>query len=68
MVRFQISLDPIEADLLSEWARAELRDPRDQIRYLLRRQLRYRYKGWKSSRELRSLYNPSFGEATDDHQ
>ena len=39
MVRFQIVLDPQEADVLSAWAESEMRDPRDQIRFVLRREL-----------------------------
>jgi hypothetical protein len=35
MVRFQITLDEKEAEILATWARTELRDPRDQIRYIL---------------------------------
>lgn len=39
MVRLQITLDPIEADVLMSWATAELRDPREQIRFILRQEL-----------------------------
>jgi hypothetical protein len=42
VVRFQIILDPAEADLLSFWAKEELRDPRDQIRFILRNELERR--------------------------
>jgi len=39
MVRLQIVLDPGEAEALAMWAESELRDPRDQIRLVLRREL-----------------------------
>jgi hypothetical protein len=39
MVRLQIVLDPAEADALAAWAESELRDPRDQIRLVVRREL-----------------------------
>jgi hypothetical protein len=42
MVRLQIVLDPAEADALAAWAESELRDPRDQIRLVLRRELERR--------------------------
>jgi len=42
MVRLQIVLDPAEADALAMWAGSELRDPRDQIRLVLRRELERR--------------------------
>ena len=42
MVRLQVHLDPSEADALARWAASELRDPRDQIRLLLRRELKQR--------------------------
>jgi len=38
MVRFQISLDSDEADILALLAMSDLRDPRDQVRYILRRE------------------------------
>ena len=42
MVRLQIVLDPVEAEVLSQWAASELRDPRDQIRFVLRQALERR--------------------------
>lgn len=42
MVRLQVVLDPSEADALARWAASELRDPRDQIRVVLRRELERR--------------------------
>ena len=39
MIRLQVVLDPSEADALMRWAKAELRDPRDQIRMTLRQEL-----------------------------
>ena len=42
MVRLQIGLSMTEADALTRWANSELRDPRDQIRFLLRRELQRR--------------------------
>lgn len=42
MVRLQVMLDPSEADALAQWAASELRDPRDQIRIVLRQELERR--------------------------
>ena len=42
MVRLQVMLDPAEAEALAMWAGSELRDPRDQIRLVLRRELERR--------------------------
>ena len=42
MVRLQVVLDPAEADALARWAASELRDPRDQIRLVLRQELERR--------------------------
>ncbi len=42
MVRLQLLLDRTEAEALSRWAAAELRDPRDQIRLVLRQELERR--------------------------
>ena len=42
MVRFQVALSMAEAEALGRWATSELRDPRDQIRLLLRDELRRR--------------------------
>jgi hypothetical protein len=42
MVRLQIVLDPAEAEALAMWAESELRDPRDQIRLVVRRELERR--------------------------
>lgn len=39
MVRLQVVLDPAEADALARLATLEMRDPRDQIRMVLRREL-----------------------------
>ncbi len=42
MVRFQIVLDELEASALSRWADTEMRDPRDQVRFVLRQVLEER--------------------------
>lgn len=42
MVKLQITLESQEADALAEWAASELRDPREQVRYILRRDLAQR--------------------------
>lgn len=42
MTKLQVTLDQTEATLLAEWAASELRDPRDQIRLILRRELERR--------------------------
>lgn len=42
MVRLQVVLDPAEAEALAMWAASELRDPRDQIRLVLRQELERR--------------------------
>ena len=39
MTRFQVTLDGAEADALVELAASELRDPRDQLRMILRQEL-----------------------------
>ena len=42
MVRLQIVLDFEEADALQTLALGELRDPRDQVRLIVRRELQHR--------------------------
>jgi hypothetical protein len=42
MTRLQITLSQAEADALARWATSELRDPRDQILFILRRELEHR--------------------------
>ncbi|HEM61072.1 MAG TPA: hypothetical protein ENO24_02180 [Chloroflexi bacterium] len=42
MVRLQVMLDPVEAEALATWAESELRDPRDQIRLVVRREMERR--------------------------
>ncbi len=42
MIRLQIELSMTEAEALTRWATSELRDPRDQIRFLLQRELKRR--------------------------
>jgi hypothetical protein len=42
MVKLQVTLSPREADALSRLATAQLRDPREQIRLIVRRELRRR--------------------------
>lgn len=42
MVRLQVRLDPTEADALAKLAFRELRDPRDQVRLILRTELERR--------------------------
>ncbi len=39
MVRLFICLNEIEAETLTRWAALELRDPRDQVRFLIRQEL-----------------------------
>lgn len=39
MVRLQVTLEKDEADLLAQWAALEMRDPRDQIRFIIRERL-----------------------------
>ena len=39
MVRFQIVLNSEEAEALNKWANSEYRDPRDQVRFLIKREL-----------------------------
>lgn len=39
MVKLQITLEGREADALAELAARELRDPREQVRFILRREL-----------------------------
>lgn len=39
MVRLQVTLDKNEADLRAQWAASEMRDPRDQIRFIVRERL-----------------------------
>ena len=42
MIRYLISLEPVEAIALSKWSATEMRDPRDQIRFILRMELERR--------------------------
>jgi hypothetical protein len=42
MIRYLISLEPEEATVLYELAASEMRDPRDQIRFMLRMELERR--------------------------
>jgi hypothetical protein len=42
MVRLQVLLDTTEANLLAQLAASELRDPRDQIRLIIRQELKRR--------------------------
>ncbi len=42
MVRLQVLLDTSEANLLAQLAASELRDPRDQIRLIVRQELKRR--------------------------
>jgi hypothetical protein len=42
MIRLQVVLDPSEAEELAHWAASELRDPRDQIRFVIRQALQQR--------------------------
>lgn len=39
MIKLQVTLDEAEADALAKLAYSELRDPRDQIRLIVRREL-----------------------------
>jgi len=39
MVRLMITLSEKEAEALARWARSQLREPRDQIRILLQKEL-----------------------------
>jgi hypothetical protein len=40
MIRLHITRSSTEAEALTHWSVSELRDPRDQIRFLLQRELR----------------------------
>ena len=40
MVRFQVLLDQSEAEVLARWAACELRDPREQLRFVFRQAAR----------------------------
>jgi len=42
MTKLQVTLDMTEAELLAKLAAAELRDPRDQIRFVLRQEFERR--------------------------
>ena len=42
MIRLQIGLSTTEAEALARWAISEMRDPRDQIRFLLQQELQRR--------------------------
>ncbi len=42
MVKLQVTLSPREAEALARLAYAQLRDPREQIRLIVRRELRRR--------------------------
>lgn len=42
MVRIQVTLGREEAKRLAQWAESELRDPRDQIRFIVREALQER--------------------------
>jgi hypothetical protein len=42
VIKLQVSLDSYEAEALARLAAAELRDPREQIRFILREELRRR--------------------------
>lgn len=42
MVRLQVVLNSTEAKALNRWAESELREPRDQIRFVLRQALKER--------------------------
>ena len=55
MVRLQVGLSRAEADALTRWATSELRDPRDQIRFLVRQELRKR--GWLSDNQPHAEQN-----------
>ena len=39
MIRLFIHLNETEAETLARWAALELRDPRDQVRFLIRQEL-----------------------------
>jgi hypothetical protein len=41
MVKLQVNLDHAEADALLQLARRELREPREQVRAILRRELQH---------------------------
>jgi hypothetical protein len=55
MARLQVGLSRAEADALTRWATSELRDPRDQIRFLVRQELRKR--GWLSDSQPHTEQN-----------
>ena len=39
MIRLLIQLNETEAEKLAHWAALEMRDPRDQVRFLIRQEL-----------------------------
>lgn len=39
MIRLFIHLNEFEAETLARWAALEMRDPRDQVRFLIRQEL-----------------------------
>jgi hypothetical protein len=39
MIRLSIHLNETEAETLARWAALEMRDPRDQVRFLIRQEL-----------------------------
>ncbi len=39
MIRLLVHLNETEAETLAQWAALEMRDPRDQIRFLVRQEL-----------------------------
>jgi hypothetical protein len=55
MVRLQVGFSRDEADALTRWATSELRDPRDQIRFLVRQELCRR--GWLSDSHAHTEQN-----------
>lgn len=65
MVRMQVVLDPAEAEALAMWAASELRDPRDQIRLVLRQELERRGLLQVTERALKGQESPSRADRRD---
>lgn len=69
MIRLQIGLTTTEAEALARWAISEMRDPRDQIRFLLQRELQRRGllpgSGAREEQDEKHQLDPQRGGAGD---
>jgi hypothetical protein len=68
MVRLQVVLDPAEAEALAMWAKSELRDPRDQIRLVVRRELERRGLLQVTEQAPKGQEGPSQGNRRDTEE